>query len=276
MATYAIGDLQGCYDELQQLLEQIQFDIQQDQLWFVGDIVNRGPQSLECLRFVKSLNASAKIVLGNHDLSLIATAAGFRKPSNKDTLDPILNAPDRDELLNWLRSQPLLHTDSILGYTMIHAGLPPQWSIQQAELLAQEVSGILSSPDHPALLKEMYGNDPKQWTDNLKDNDRYRFIINALTRLRYCTKTGKLDLNDKGAPGSQGKKLMPWYQVPNRKSAGTKIVFGHWSTLGCVQENNIYSLDSGCVWGGQLSALRIDTEQPELISVQCAAKQPVN
>jgi bis(5'-nucleosyl)-tetraphosphatase (symmetrical) len=280
MAVYVIGDLQGCYDDLQRLLEHIHFDKTVDSLWFTGDLVNRGPQSLHCLRFVRDLGKHAITVLGNHDLSLLATAAGFRRPHRKDTLDGILNAPDRDELLDWLRHQPLLydnpHNHPENAYVLIHAGLPPQWTIDDARQYAREVETVLRSGGYLQLLQQMYGDLPDRWSDSLTGYDRWRFIINCLTRLRYCTLDGRLDMKAKLAPEVYGGQLLPWFRMPERRSRDTRIIFGHWSTLGLLQENNIISIDTGCIWGGKLTAVRIDTETPEFCSVACEAKQTVS
>lgn len=273
MATYAIGDLQGCFDDLQRLLAHIDFDEKRDCLWFTGDLVNRGPGSLQCLRFVRELGVRAVTVLGNHDLSLLATAAGFRRLRSGDTLDDVLNAMDCDELLNWLRHRPLLHTDHSLNYTMVHAGLPPQWSLTDAAAYAREVETVLQSDSYPDLLANMYGNQPHCWSETLDKFERWRFIINCFTRLRFCTESGRLDLNAKGEPGSQPAGLLPWFNVHGRRSREAKIVFGHWSTLGCTQEENTYSLDTGCVWGGRLTAMRLDVPEPEYYSVECKIKQ---
>lgn len=273
MATYVIGDLQGCFDDLQRLLAHIHFDNKQDFLWFTGDLVNRGPGSLQCLRFVHGLGERAVTVLGNHDLSLLATAAGFRTPRPRDTLDDIFKAPDREKLLHWLRHRPLLHTDRPLNYTLVHAGLPPQWSLDDASAYAREVETVLQSDRYLDLLANMYGNQPDRWSDTLDGFERWRFIINCLTRLRFCTPAGQLDLDTKGNPGSQPAGLLPWFKVPDRRSRESKIVFGHWSTLGCIQEENAYSVDTGCVWGGRLTAMRLDIQEPEYFSVGCEVKQ---
>lgn len=274
MATYAIGDLQGCFDDLQRLLEQIHFDDRRDFLWFTGDLVNRGPGSLQCLRFVHHLGEQAITVLGNHDLSLLATAAGFRKPRAGDTLDDILAAPDREELLHWLRHRPLLHTDTLLNYTLVHAGLPPQWRLDDAAARAREVEAVLQSDRYHELLSHMYGDQPDCWSETLNGFERWRFIINAFTRLRFCTASGQLDLKTKGGPGSQPGGLYPWFNAPERRSREARIVFGHWSTLGLAREENAYSLDTGCVWGGRLTAMRLDTPEPEYFSVECEVRQP--
>jgi bis(5'-nucleosyl)-tetraphosphatase (symmetrical) len=268
MSTYAIGDVQGCFDALQQLLVALDFDRRRDRLWFAGDLVNRGPQSLETLRFVRSLGDRAATVLGNHDLHLLAVAEG-RKPGRRDTLAALLAAPDRDELLDWLRRQPLMHTDARLGYTMLHAGLPPQWSLAQARACAGEAEAVLRGSDYRHFLHKMYGDEPDQWSDALDGTARIRFIVNCFTRLRYCDAEGRLAPEPKGTPGSQNPSLLPWFAVPGRRSAGTQILFGHWSTLGRIDwpEYAVHGLDTGCVWGGRLSALCLETG--ETTSIDC-------
>lgn len=273
MSVYAIGDLQGCYDELQRLLERIQFDANKDTLWFVGDIVNRGPQSLQCLRYIIELGDAAITVLGNHDLCLIASSLSIRKTGATDTLDEILQAPDRDELIDWLRRQPLMVRDDTLDYSMVHAGLAPQWTSEQALDLSKEVTAVISGPDYREFFQSMYGNHPVCWSDELRGMDRLRFIVNAMTRMRYCTAQGELDFKQNGAPGSQPDGLFPWYEIDGRRSAGEKIIAGHWSTLGRLEKNNVYALDTGCVWGGQLTAMRIDCEKPVYTCIKCSAKQ---
>ncbi|MFN2309331.1 MAG: symmetrical bis(5'-nucleosyl)-tetraphosphatase [Gammaproteobacteria bacterium] len=258
MAVYAVGDLQGCHDELRRLLDQLRFDPARDRLWLAGDLVNRGPRSLEALRFVRDLGAAAVTVLGNHDLHLLAAAAHAERLKPQDTLDAILGAPDRDELLDWLRRRPLLHHDAALGYTLIHAGLPPQWDLALATACAREVEDQLRSDAYAEYFAHLYGNQPTQWSEQLRGWERLRFITNCLTRLRYCSPDGHLALTHKGAPGSQPPPLRPWFELPERRSRGLRIVFGHWSTLGPREDPGIYPLDSGCVWGGQLTALRLD------------------
>jgi bis(5'-nucleosyl)-tetraphosphatase (symmetrical) len=250
MAVYAVGDIQGCYEELRGLLALIQFDPQNDRLWFVGDLVNRGPKSLETLRFVRDLGEVATTVLGNHDLHLIAAAYGKPLDHEDHTLDAILAAPDRDDLIDWLRSRPLLHDDASLGYTLVHAGLPPQWD---------RITDFL---------RHLYGNKPKRWSEDLAGWDRLRFIVNCLTRMRYCDLEGRLKMKPKGPPGSQPAGLVPWYELPGRVNRDLNIIFGHWSTLGVPNVPGIYPIDSGCLWGGQLTALRIDTG-PTRISLPC-------
>ena len=266
MSTYAIGDIQGCYTELQNLLNEINFNEKNDQLWFAGDLVNRGPKSLQTLRFIKSLGASAKIVLGNHDLHLIAASKNIRPISNKDTIKEILTADDADELINWLKSRPLLFTDTDLGFTMVHAGIAPQWSLDAAKNFAKECESILQNEKIDDFLMHMYGDTPNIWSDSIEGYARQRFIINCFTRIRFCTINGTLDLDVKVAPGSQKKSLIPWYALPNRKTIDNKIIFGHWSTIHLGSENNfkkynVYPIDTGCLWGGQLTAMRLDDEK---------------
>ncbi|MGB1800339.1 MAG: symmetrical bis(5'-nucleosyl)-tetraphosphatase [Gammaproteobacteria bacterium] len=266
MATYAIGDLQGCYTELQDLLNKINFDETKDQLWFVGDLVNRGPESLECLRFVKSLGKKAKTVLGNHDLHLLAIANKVRQPHRNDTVDEILNADDAEALLNWIRHLPLLVHDEELNFSMIHAGLPPQWSLKKAKKLAKETESLLQSDQFNDFIHNMYGDQPDIWTETLSNDDLHRFIINCFTRIRYLEETGKLNLKENNAPGKQSETLLPWYALPNRKTNEDKIIFGHWSTVTLGEEqnfkqHNVYPLDTGCLWGGELTAMRLEDEK---------------
>ncbi len=269
MAVYAIGDIQGCHEELLRLLDRIHFDPTADTLWFVGDIINRGPRSLDALRFVKNLGPSAIMVLGNHDLNLLAVREGIRSTKPSDTLDDILHAPDADELLTWLRQRPLLHYDKTLDTVLVHAGLPPQWRVKQARKRAREVETVLAGNDYPAFLHVMYGDRPRKWKKSLQGMDRLRFITNALTRIRYVDHKGRLDLNQKGAPGTQPKNLTPWFAYPGRKSMDTRIVFGHWSTLGLRLSHNTVALDTGCLWGGEMTALRVDAPEITLFSVDC-------
>lgn len=272
MSIYAVGDVQGCYDELQALLEQIAFDPANDTLWFCGDLVNRGYQSLETLRFVSSLGDRAVTVLGNHDLHLIATAAGLRKPGRNDTLQPVIDAPDCADLVDWLRTQPLLHHDDITGFTLVHAGLPPRWDLQQAIDRAREAEAVLRSDNYLDFIAHMYGNQPDQWLPSLRGHDRIRFIINSFTRLRFCTTDGRLDLKNNGAPGTQPDGLHPWFDIPDRHSRDLKIVFGHWSTVGKQPRHGVYPLDTGCLWGGELTALRIGRD-PEYLRIDCPGQR---
>jgi bis(5'-nucleosyl)-tetraphosphatase (symmetrical) len=259
MATYAIGDVQGCFEPLQRLLDAIGFSPARDRLWFVGDLVNRGPQSLEVLRFVKGLGAAALTVLGNHDLHLVMQAAGFGKANKEDTLDAILAAPDRDELLAWLRAQPLFHVEN--GWAMVHAGLLPSWDVAQALALSAEVSAALNAPNYREFLAHLWGSEPAAWDDALTGWDRLRVVVNAMTRMRFVTPDGRMELRAPGAKGPPEKAppgTLPWFAVPGRKSADRLIVFGHWSALGFRQTDNVLALDSGCLWGGQLTAVRLE------------------
>ena len=269
MATYAIGDIQGCLSPLRALLDKISFDPRHDRLWLVGDLVNRGPQSLETLRLVRELGDAVITVLGNHDLHMMAIAQGLRRQSKKDNLDDVLHAPDRDELFEWMRQRPLLHHDSRLGFTMVHAGFSPHWDLAEAQRCAVEVEAVLRADDYQHFIAMMYGDEPDRWSSDVSGVERWRYIINCFTRLRYCDADGRLVLKEKGAPSQQGA-LIPWFKVPGRRSAGLRIVFGHWSTLGAHHEDGVYCLDGGCVWGGSMTALRLQDE-PEWISVPCPA-----
>ncbi len=258
------------------LLNEINFDPAADQLWFTGDLVNRGRQSLACLRFVKSLGDTAITVLGNHDLHLLAMACGQSHHRQKgDTLDDVLNAEDRTTLLRWLRQLPLLHHDEQSGFTMLHAGLPPQWDRIRAGRYAAEVEQALKGAHHKDYLANMYGERPDRWSADLSAWDRLRFITNALTRIRYCHANGSLDMREKGAPGTQGKSLLPWFEMQMRASRHEKIIFGHWASLRDYQQDykkyNVYPLDMGCVWGGELAALRLEDEK--YFRVPCREKQ---
>jgi bis(5'-nucleosyl)-tetraphosphatase (symmetrical) len=270
MAVYAIGDVQGCHQALLALLAQIRFDRTCDRLWFTGDLVNRGPDSLGVLRLVRDLGDSAVCVLGNHDLHLLAVASGTARLRQHDTLDTILEAPDRDDLLRWLRTRPLLHHDPGLGYTMIHAGLLPAWDLTEAQRLAREAEAALQADDRGECFMHLYGDLPDRWSEGLQGYDRLRVIINAFTRLRYCDLDGAMDLRFKGAPGTQPTDLLPWFRIPWRRSRDLRIVFGHWSTLGRWQGEAVVCLDSGCVWGGALTALQLDAPAARFTSVACA------
>jgi len=273
MATYAVGDIQGCFDDLLRLLSAVSFDPKKDTLWCAGDLVNRGPQSLETLRFVKNLGDSAKVVLGNHDLHLLAISMGNHKHASEDSLDDVLNAPDSHELLHWLRHQPLLHEDKALNWCMIHAGLPPQWTLTQAKHYAQEVERVLQGDEHPHFFANMYGNKPNLWHDSLTGMARLRFITNCFTRLRYCADNGALKLKEKQAPSPERNDIIPWFDMPDRQSEAHPIIFGHWSTLGYHQHRNTICLDSGCLWGGTLTLIEL-CQPIRTVSVACAAKCP--
>jgi bis(5'-nucleosyl)-tetraphosphatase (symmetrical) len=256
VATYAIGDVQGCYDALQRLLDIVRFDPPRDSLWLVGDLVNRGPQSAETLRFIMSLGDAAVSVLGNHDLHLLVAASGYTKRYPGDTLEGILDAPDREELLYWLRQQKLMHVGE--GYAMVHAGLLPQWSIDEAQALAREAESVLRGSHYDDFLRPLYGNQPRRWRDDLTGDDRQRVIVNAMTRMRLCSAEGEMEFTHKLAPVDMPPGFMPWFDVPGRLSRGTPILFGHWASLGVLIRNDVIGLDSGCVWGRKLTALRLE------------------
>ncbi len=258
MAIYAIGDVQGCYDELMALLDQIDFDAEKDHLWFTGDLVNRGPKSLDVLRYVKGLAERAITVLGNHDLHLLAVAQGSSELRKDDTLDEVLAAADRDDLLDWLRHCPLLYHNKEWNYTLVHAGLPPQWDLKQAKACARELEDTLRGAEFKPFLDNMYGNKPKRWKPSLMGWERLRYITNSLTRLRYVDTSGALSLKAKGPPGTQPPDCVPWFQAPKRKWTETTVVFGHWSTLPYMADHNVIGLDTGCLWGGELTAVRLD------------------
>ena len=261
MSTYVVGDIQGCLKPLKCLLREVAFDPDKDVLWSVGDIVNRGPKCLKTLRFLYKMRKSLVLVLGNHDLHLLAVAAGVRPLSDSDTLDKILKAPDRDKLLGWLIRQPLLHQEH--GVTLVHAGIPPQWSVDEAASYAREVEAVLRSAQCVDFFRQMYGNEPALWSDDLEGMERLRVITNYLTRMRYCSKEGVLDLESKGATPEAslgGKKVSAWFSHPERKTANDRILFGHWASLeGQTDSPNAIALDTGCVWGGALSFYQLET-----------------
>jgi len=264
MATYIIGDVQGCFNELLNLLITISFDANRDKLWFVGDLVNRGPNSLEALRFVKELGDRAVTVLGNHDLHLLAVAQGRRSIHERDTFVDILSSPDMKELLNWLRHRPLLYSDRDSGYTLVHAGLPPQWDIDTAKSMAQEVEKTLKTKKYKDFFKYIYDNvnsNPQKWSTKLKPLERLQYATSCFTRLRYCDREGNLALKYTGPPGTQPEPYLPWFQVPGRKHGGHKIAAGHWASLGFHSQNGVITLDTGCVWGGALTAICLETGQ---------------
>ncbi len=264
-----MGDIQGCLGPLQRLLEKLRFDPARDRLWLVGDLVNRGPQSLETLRFVRSLGAAVTCVLGNHDLHLLAVRHGVRRPNPRDTLREVVDAPDGEELLDWVRHLPLLHRDPALGTTLVHAGIYPSWSLDEAASLAREVEGVLRGPRWGSLIRNMYGDRPRRWDPELSGHERARFIINAFTRMRFVGADGALDFAHTGPPGSQPAGLTPWFEVPGRASAGERIAFGHWSALPHPATPGLLALDSGCVWGNRLSAVKIDGTAPKWVRVAC-------
>lgn len=269
MAIYAIGDVQGCYDELQSLLDTIHYNPADDQLWFVGDLVNRGPKNLQTLRFVQSLGDNAICVLGNHELHLLAIAYGHRQiHPEKDTYHDLVTAPDFDALIDWLRHRPILHHDDETGFTMVHAGLPPQWDLARAQQCANELQQVLRSDMIDSFLQNMYGNEPDLWSDTLSGWERLRFITNSFTRIRYCDTDGREDFINNREPGTQPTHLHPWFDLPNRQNKDLNIIFGHWAALGHHLQHNIHALDSGCVWGGKLTAMKV-SESPEYFQVMC-------
>lgn len=275
MALYAIGDVQGCFAALQRLLAQLRFDPARDRLWFTGDLVNRGPQSLAVLRFVAGLGDAAVTVLGNHDLHLLATAFGVAPAKKRDTLADLLAAPDREPLLHWLRQRPLVHHDAAHRWTLLHAGLVPQWTLAQALAYAAEVESLIRGPRAIDFFRAMYGDGPDRWREDLATPERHRFIVNVFTRLRYCAADGRIDLSHKGAPGTQPAPWQPWFNWPTARAQETRVVFGHWSTLGLYQSSTALGIDTGCVWGGTLTAVRLDGAERRVVSVPCPAAQPV-
>jgi len=269
MALYAIGDIQGCDAELGALLNTVKFSADRDQLWFVGDLVNRGPASLQTLRRIRALGPAATAVLGNHDLHLLAVALGGARVRSDDTLDAILEAPDRDQLLEWLLHRPLLHEDPSLNLCLLHAGLAPQWDLATVRSCAREFEQALRR--NPArVLEQLYGDEPNRWDATLTGAGRLRFIVNCFTRLRYVDAAGRLALRAKGAPKkARSLALIPWFEAPDAAWLGPRVVFGHWSTLGWLRTPRVISLDTGCVWGGSLTALRLDTLDADPVQVAC-------
>lgn len=271
MAVYAVGDVQGCASELQALLQQLRFDPAHDRLWLVGDLVNRGPQSLQTLRMVRELGDAARCVLGNHDLHLLALALTASAPVHNHTLHAVLDAPDCADLIDWLRQQPLAHYDAGLNTLMVHAGVLPPWNVHDTLELAAEVSAVLAGPQPGALLEAMYERDRACWSASLKGIERWRFVVNCLTRIRYCRTDGSLDFEAKSRPGAHRTDMVPWFRTPQRAARDTRLVFGHWSTLGLLQEPGLLALDTGCVWGGTLTAMRLDAPADP---VQIPSQQP--
>lgn len=270
MATYAIGDIQGCFDSLKRLLETCHFNPAYDRLWLVGDLVNRGPKSLKTLRYIKSLGSAAQIVLGNHDLYLLMVAEGGAKFRGKDdTIQGILDAKDRDELLDWLRHQPLCYTEG--EFCMVHAGLLPQWTAAQARALSHEVEAALQGKDYQEFILNLWGSEPAGWSDELTGWQRLRVIVNAMTRMRFCTPGGIMEFKAKGELVNAPPGHLPWFDAPNRKSADSVLVTGHWSALGLQVTPNRLALDSGCLWGGHLTALRL--EDRRIYQVDCSSSE---
>lgn len=264
MPTYAIGDIQGCHDSLLNLLDAIRFDVAADRLWFVGDLVNRGPDSLDALRFIRNLGEAAVCVLGNHDLHLLALAEGHGRAHKGDTLDAVLAAPDRDELLHWLRHRKLAWRED--DWLMVHAGVLPGWTVDESMARAREAEVALQGADYRDFFARMYGDAPVAWNDDLEGVERLRVIVNAFTRLRYCSPAGEMEFHHKGAPGTQPAGWLPWFDVPGRKSAGATCIIGHWSTLGLINRPGLIALDTGCLWGGRMTALRLEDRQTFAVS----------
>jgi len=268
MAVYAIGDLQGCYDPFMHLLDEIHFDPETDKLWLVGDLVNRGPKSLKTLRFVKSLGKCVITVLGNHDLHLLALASGKMRNSTRfSTLQSVLKAGDRDELIEWLRQRPMAHYDESIDTLLVHAGVYPTWTAKKTLARAAEVEAVLRGDSYRKLLGEMYGNTPRAWSGKLRGFDRLRCIVNCLTRMRMLTRRGRLNFAHSAPPYRARKNLIAWFDVENAAWQGTRVIFGHWSALGLVVLPHMISLDTGCVWGRQLTAARIDTRETRIFQV---------
>jgi bis(5'-nucleosyl)-tetraphosphatase (symmetrical) len=273
LPRYAIGDVQGCFTSLQQLLGALRFSADRDELIFAGDLVNRGPDSLSVLRHVRDLGGNARTVLGNHDLHLLAHYFDPARPLRKgDTLDAVLNAPDCEPLMHWLIAQPLLIFDAGHNDLFVHAGLIPQWSVQQALSLAAEAEQALRAAPQK-FLSRMYGNQPDRWREGLAPADRERFTINVLTRLRYCSADGTINLKLKDSPDGATAPWLPWYAHGGRASATSRVVFGHWSTLGLLRRKNLLAMDTGCVWGGMLTAVNLDDPEAPAVQVSCAACQ---
>jgi bis(5'-nucleosyl)-tetraphosphatase (symmetrical) len=268
---YLLGDLQGCGDPLARMLEVVAFSPSRDHLYVLGDLVNRGPDSLGVLQRLSALGESATCVLGNHDLHLLAVAQGVRKPHKSDTVAQILDAPDREHWLNWLRHQKM--AVQAHGWLMVHAGVLPQWDAAQTLALAAEVEAMLQGPDLATFLPLMYGNEPVQWRDELQGPERLRCVINSLTRLRFCSADGSMEFATKEGSGGAPQGYMPWFEVPGRRTEGVPVAFGHWSTLGLINRDDLLSLDTGCVWGGQLTAVRLTDTGREVIQIPCAQSQ---
>jgi bis(5'-nucleosyl)-tetraphosphatase (symmetrical) len=266
MAVYAIGDVQGCFATLQTLLDRINYNSAHDTLWFTGDLVDRGPQSLEVLRFVKNLGGKAVVVLGNHDLHLLAVAAGTATARPHNTFQSILDAPDRWELTDWLATRPLLHQDADLGFTLVHAGFLPQWDLTYAKRLAREVEMAMAD-SRETFFRHLFGDRPDQWDDDLKPPDRWRTVINAMTRLRYCDSGGRMALRHNVPPVKRPPHLLPWFDVPGKRPYDSTIIFGHWSTLGICRGTDFVAIDSGCGWGGDLTVARIDVSPMQFYAV---------
>ena len=266
-----VGDVQGCCDALDRLLAEVGFSPSRDHLWLLGDLVNRGPQSAPTLRRLIGLGAAASCLLGNHDLHLLAVADGAQRLKAQDTLDDVLGAPDREALLAWLRNQRLAAVDD--GWLLVHAGVVPAWDVAQTLALAAEVEAVLGGPGRRSFMRALYGDKPSRWKNRLEGHDRWRFIVNALTRIRFCSADGRLELATKEGAQAAPPGYLPWFDVPGRRTATMPIAFGHWSTLGLLDRPDLLCLDTGCVWGGTLTAARIDGGRRELFRVRCAQAQ---
>ena len=274
MAVWAVGDIQGCYDSFQELMKKIKFDPKVDELWVAGDLVNRGDKSLETLNYLYSIRDSIKVILGNHDIALIAAYAGVKK--SNETIQPILDAPNASELIHWLRHQPFLHWDFKLGYCMAHAGISPQFDFGMATTHAKRIEKKLQGRNYKAWLKHMFKKSSNKFDAKASSLDIEKYILSSFTAMRFCEDDGSLDFKQKGAPTEYKvlkKGLKPWFACPTRRSTSLKIVFGHWSTMGYYQDSNVLALDTGCLWGGALTAARLDTKEPIIVKVMCEAKQ---
>ena len=268
---YLVGDVQGCDGALQQLLDEIDFSPSRDRLVLLGDLVNRGPASLAVLQRVAALGSAVTCLLGNHDLHLLAVAYGVRPLKRGDTVADVLQSAQRDDWITWLRQQPLAHIEA--GWLCVHAGVVPQWDTAQTLALAAEVQGVLRSPDLPDFLRVMYGDEPSRWTEQLQGVERWRFVINTLTRIRFCSADGTLDFKTKEGAGAALPGYQPWFDTPGRRTAAQPMAFGHWSTLGLVNRPDLLGLDTGCVWGGALTAVRVDGGRREVFQVPCEQAQ---
>lgn len=273
MAVYAVGDIQGCYDSLRKLLDKAKFDPKKDMLWSLGDLINRGPKDYEVLKFCMELGDNFNCVLGNHDLHFLAIALGYHEPKSSDTFQQVLKAADLDEITDWLRHKPLAHYDKTRNMMFVHAGVPPQWSAKKTITLAKEVENAIVDEQKSRLyFANMYGNHPKVWKKDLSGVKRWRVITNYLTRMRFCDQSGRLDLKSKAGVDQAPDGYIPWFEVPERKTADTTILFGHWAALmGETNRSNVHALDTGCVWGGKMTLVNID-KLAKRISVKCVEK----
>ncbi len=276
MAVWAVGDIQGCFDSFQALLKKINFDPKKDELWVAGDLVNRGDKSLETLNYLYSIKDSIKVVLGNHDVALIAAYAGVKK--SNETIQPILDAPNASELIHWLRHQPFFHWDFTLGYCMAHAGISPQFDFGMARTHASRIEKKLQGRNYKSWLKHMFKKSSNKFNAKASSLDIEKYILSSFTAMRFCEDDGRLDFKQKGKPTEykvSKKGLKPWFACPTRRSTSLKIVFGHWSTLGYYQDSNVLALDTGCLWGRALTVARLDSKEPIIVQVQCESKQEI-